>query len=547
MERQKQPVFFILFFVCSLLFSCRPVPQYPEELLQANHLTQTDPDSALQVLEAMSSQMQHATEPILRYYQLLTIKAKDKAFVSHTSDSLILSLLHYYEEKGDIRLLPEACYYAGRVTSDLGDAPQAIEYFHKAINMLDEEDIINRLKDEATEYKLKGCIHAQIANLLVKQNLYDLAISEYQEALRCDSQIGDTAGLISDYRNIGHALLCAERHDEAIDYFHLSQNMAYLQGDSIRYTTAIFEEVVALMGKGEIEKAKKIAELVTPEYSYSNQNFILSALADLYCATGNIAEAESIYKQLLHSRDIRVRSNANHWMARYAMSYNHHDQAILYLDNAIRIKDSLRVLQNNDAVANAHSFYNYQLRERENKMLKDREVRDRFLFCVIGLAFFLTLCFLTFIIWRGKKERDTAWNQYRQVKYLLDAKEGEEISIRKKKEDCLARLHKSDLIIMMAQKCDQEKPFTDEDWEKIQNCIKENIPEFLKDLHSVYLYNDIERKVSILIKLGFTPAQMAFALGRAESSIYSCGKRLYQKVFGKKGTFKEWAIFVKTL
>lgn len=29
--------------------------------------------------------------------------------------------------KNTILLLPEACYYAGRVTRDLGDAPQALD------------------------------------------------------------------------------------------------------------------------------------------------------------------------------------------------------------------------------------------------------------------------------------------------------------------------------------------------------------------------------------------------------------------------------------
>ncbi len=69
------------------------------------------------------------------YYQLLTIKARDKAYITHTSDSLILEVLHYYEKRKDKKHLPEAYYYAGRIYRDLGDAPQALEYFFKAIDV----------------------------------------------------------------------------------------------------------------------------------------------------------------------------------------------------------------------------------------------------------------------------------------------------------------------------------------------------------------------------------------------------------------------------
>lgn len=35
------------------------------------------------------------------YYQLICLKAKDKAYITHTSDSSILQILKYYEQKGE--------------------------------------------------------------------------------------------------------------------------------------------------------------------------------------------------------------------------------------------------------------------------------------------------------------------------------------------------------------------------------------------------------------------------------------------------------------
>ena len=67
------------------------------------------------------------------YYQLLTIKAKDKAYITHTSDSLIKNVVKYYEERKDRERLQETYYYAGRVYRDMGDEPQALEHLQKAI------------------------------------------------------------------------------------------------------------------------------------------------------------------------------------------------------------------------------------------------------------------------------------------------------------------------------------------------------------------------------------------------------------------------------
>ena len=66
--------------------------------------------------------MQQAPEYVQKRYHLLTIKANDKAYITHTSDSLILSLVDYYEHGGDPVYLGEAYYYAGSTYRDLGDA-----------------------------------------------------------------------------------------------------------------------------------------------------------------------------------------------------------------------------------------------------------------------------------------------------------------------------------------------------------------------------------------------------------------------------------------
>ena len=182
LSRTKNTILYVLLIVASsLISSCRPTPQYPEALILADSLTQCNADSAVRLLQELAPTMSQAKEPVRRYHQLLTIKAQDKAFIPHTSDSLVLTLLRYYQEEGDPRLLPEACYYAGRVTRDLGDAPQALDYFHQALDALQTSDYQSRMQgQEERTLKLQGKIHAQMGYLFRRQHLYDEAIKAFE-------------------------------------------------------------------------------------------------------------------------------------------------------------------------------------------------------------------------------------------------------------------------------------------------------------------------------------------------------------------------------
>lgn len=111
--------FYVLLACCLCLCACRE-GRYSRVLLQADSLAEVAPDSALRLLGGWVDSVWEAPEQVQMYYWLLTVKAADKAYITHTSDSLIRLVLDYYEQEGDRRLLLEAYYYAGRVYRDLG-------------------------------------------------------------------------------------------------------------------------------------------------------------------------------------------------------------------------------------------------------------------------------------------------------------------------------------------------------------------------------------------------------------------------------------------
>jgi len=175
------------------MVSCHRHYQYPPVLQEADSLCVVSPDSAVSLLRAIAGDMQQEPVYVQKRYHLLTIKANDKAYITHTSDSLILSLVDYYEHGGDKACLGEAYYYAGSTYRDLGDAPRALDYYQKALDAMPGDENL----------KVKSKVYAQMGELFGYQKLYRNALSSYQQSYQCDISLNDTIGMIYNLRDMG--------------------------------------------------------------------------------------------------------------------------------------------------------------------------------------------------------------------------------------------------------------------------------------------------------------------------------------------------------
>ena len=97
----KNALFVYLLAGCMCLLSCTSEKDYPIAMKQAMSCMNACPDSALALLETLTDSMANASQETQMYYRLLTIKAEDKLYMPHTTDSVILSIVDYYQQKGD--------------------------------------------------------------------------------------------------------------------------------------------------------------------------------------------------------------------------------------------------------------------------------------------------------------------------------------------------------------------------------------------------------------------------------------------------------------
>lgn len=88
---------------------------------------------------------------------------------------------------------------------------------------------------------------------------------------------------------------------------------------------------------------------------------------------------------------------------------------------------------------------------------------------------------------------------------------------------------------------------SDADWSEMEQQLKAVYPDFVRHLSSLYRLSDVEWRTCLLIKLELPPSDMTKALCREASSISSIRSRLYWKVFGSKGSPRDWDEFILSL
>ena len=69
-------------------------------------------------------------------------------------------------------------------------------------------------------------------------------------------------------------------------------------------------------------------------------------------------------------------------------------------------------------------------------------------------------------------------------------------------------------------------------------------PTFRNHLYSLYAFSETEYRVCLLLKLQFSPTEIATAISKEKSTVSAIRSRLYAKVFGTKGSTKAWDEFI---
>lgn len=571
-------VIFLSICVCS----CQHKP-YPRSMQIADSIVDTAPDSAVALLAQLKDSIHSEPKSTRMYYKLLSIKAKDKAYIPHTSDSLILQVIHYYEQREDHKHLPEAYYYAGRTYRDLGDAPQALDYFQKAV------DKIGKGKD----YELYSKIYSQMGTLFMHQDIYSEAMKAFKEACHYAFLTQNNTAIIFNSRNIGLSFAGSNNVDSTLFYYHKAYEHAKSIGDQNSMDLITIDLASLYKQLKEYDSAKAELQKLFNLDKKIRQSSIFSIYADLYYQMQNLDSAFYYYNRLLEIGTIYAKRTAHWKLAKISQSHNDYLMLMDHIQRYMDYNDSIQKETDTETISKMQSLYNYQLREKENSKLKIKNAQQKLYITYTIFSVIIVIAFITIYIQYSSRKKHQLNEQLSKLKklqeeqYLKSTKFIEANKVQMQKlEDQLqnSTIENSTLLALlqiqkeqiMQMNCkietdrkeqeiaeiafkqsniynrfhkainDTKIKLTSEDWDALQSQIDNCYKDFTTRLRALYPISEIELQICLLLKANITTTGIAQLTGRSKSAIVSARKKLYEKIYNQSGKAEEWDAFIAT-
>ena len=558
---------------------------YPSVLLRADSLASVAPDSARTLLARWADSVAHAPERVRMYHRLLTVKAADKAYMRHTSDTLIRQVVAYYEDGADPWLLPEAYYYAGRVYSDLGDAPQALDYFERAAEALPPKG----------REMLAGKIYSQMGTLFEHQQMYEEALEMFRRAYEYDVKAGDVRGQVFDLRDIGDAYQGLEKTDSALVCIQKAYGLASAGGEVELVSLVQGQRLSLYLQLQQYDSAEVCLREAFKHVHKASRSGLYFKAAELYNYTGRLDSAIYYWKQLLGCGTIYAKEMAHFALAQVAMRKKNIDKALEHFVQYQWCNDSIRRLTNTETLRQMHSLYNYKLREKESQKLKAEKQQRQFVFyaalgtCVLLLA--VAFGYVQYVhrkrvelqqrlehanrvreeaeqrngqfirkneqkiaaLEQQLREADSAHReQLQRQKEMMEWENRQARAAMEKqrllKETMVETDIRKELVARLSTSHVGNKMLKERDWLRIEREIKACSSDFKEKLQTLYPdFSEFEYHLCLLIRLGMRPVNMAELTAHTKESVTAARRRMYEKVFRKKGSPSDWDEIVLSL
>lgn len=353
----------VCYIVAMLMVACADYTPDPA-LTHVAEIVEDNPKAALQALDTIN--VARLGEADRHYYDLLTIKANDKAYVVHTSDSLILDVINYYESHQSQGHYPEALYYGGRVYSDLGDYPTSLQYFQQALDLLPADEEHRHLRSN---------VLAQTGRLLENLRMYNQAVPYVDEALTLDSIEGNPFNMAYTHEQRG--VLAMKTGDLDTAQIHFEKAREWAKRVSDEHVADIEVELASVaLRKGEIAEAKTLIDNCIDRVIDDYKSLALYYAVDIYQKAGVLDTAYIYAYELAHNTD---RSNRRYGF-RYLLSddligFSSPDSLRSYVKSYQQETDYYMSRRDSEQALIQNAYYNYkrQVAQREAAEKKKKE------------------------------------------------------------------------------------------------------------------------------------------------------------------------------
>lgn len=556
-----------------------------EQLQQIDSIAEVNADSAVALINAINRDSLSGDNNKY-YYDLLKIRTNDKAYIAHTSDSAILLVIDYFENNDFNNLLPVAYYYGGRVYSDLGDAPQAIEYFLKA------------LECENINTHTQTVVYTQIAGIYCKQEAYDLATHAYKKAIELNRKNNNTVGTLYGLKGLATNYFKQRNYDSALIVFNQCLKRAE-EIDHTKLITSIKQELAEVyIFKKEYQKALSIINSVKHQFYREDSASTVNTLAHLYYRLGEYDSTIYYSDKLIKCKNPRSRRNGYNILANLYLNNNEVEKAVNPIIESQLLNDTIINLETPHEIRKLSSIYNYQIRERENNKLKKEVQKNRYKIYALCSSIIIVIVTALIVIVFIRKRKRIIKLKLQNVEMLLKqssdfsestiAKNKEKISLLEKqiesinsdntsliqeleqqkkllelnnekanifkiqKDNAIIAFNNDAFIIELHNRLknypESKNIISEKEWEIITKKITLLFPSFINTLHELpFKLSLYEFRISILLKTKFTPKEIARLTNHTDASVSMTRARLHKKLTNSNSHASDWDKFINSL
>lgn len=537
---------------------------YTPELRAIDTIINEKPDSALRLLDSLSTEAAAWPKSQRMRHSLLTLKAQNKAYVPFTSDTIARDLVSYYDDNGspNDRLL--ARYLLGCVYRDLGESPHAVDCYLDAVSQAD-----TTIAD--CDYHTLAVTYSQMAQIYHQQLLLSDEIEAQKHSSHYALLDGDTCYAIFNKDIIASIYLLLNRNDSAecllkedIDlYMKYGYRQEALQASlSLLYmyvkSSDRLPEAKQLIDQFESESDwfdshHELPPLRRQYYSYKGQYYEGIGLLDsaeyyyrkIYRPNMTCVQKDPMYRGLLSVFKKRHQADS---IAKYALLYGEAN------DSSIAKKDQ-------ELTAQMASLYNYNRYQREALESENTalEAQNRLLYlCILIVIGLLVLAYTgkKLLKWRREKllelksrsqvvemlqnevsQHEHEKTQLAEEKSVL-AKENhslkEEIGQMKIRENATASDNLSDepIVKRVNELAQKPRTMTQEEWRLLTKVFARYCPQLLSDLRQNNA-NQIMIRVCMLSALGVRHNEQAALLDITKQEVTNAKTAINQKIFNQ--------------
>ena len=504
---------------------------------------------------------------------LMQAKAQNENFEPFTSDTTMLRVVDYYDSHGTANEQMLAHYLLGCVYRDLGDAPRALECYHDAVSKADTTDA-------DCDFQRLSRIYGQMADLFHAQRSPQFEKEAELNAIRMAWIAKDTLAALNFYAHLAGVYRMTENLDSAL---YISQDACrlFIEYGYEKYAYGFLPSLIAIyLDKGNYAEANKMTEIFERESGFFDEHGNISNGKEIYYYTkglcnygiNRIDSALFWYKKLLNqANDIGHYENAYKGLIEVYHKLGMPDSVMKYAQLFANANDSACLISSAEEINRANALYNYNTSRRQADAMKQKAERYKYTITIGSILAILAVLFAIYIIIRYRRnakkeflELNTRYfetlDKYNQsekdLRMLNDdinkfktEKEKENESLRqalaqytnsneiKEEWDAEKYLLNCDMIKHLHNLACKGACATDTEFGKLIELTSHHLSTF-HDYISAPKHSLSEREiiVCILIKLRFTPSEIAVLLDCSKQVVSNIRTNINHKLFYQEGT-----------